>query len=220
MPTWARWVFGVVIAATTVAAPVGYYRSSYVQMKRLRVVTDGKLYRCGQLPADGFREAFRRYGIKCVVNLQEEAKDPHIPRTWVDSWMGEKHVLESELCRRSGVKYVTLDGGILDSPNQAPGTRPVVIDEFLELLDDPTNYPILIHCKAGLHRTGLFTAIYRMEKEQRTKAEAVRELRANGFGTFGATDGNAYLVRFIDQFEPGLRRGVKQATATRPVGKQ
>jgi tyrosine-protein phosphatase SIW14 len=216
MAKWARWAFGVAIVAAIVGVPFGYYRSSYVQAKRLRVVTEGKLYRCGQLPAEGFREAFQRYGIKCVVNLQEEARDPHIPQTWSDSWMGRSHVLESEVCRTQGVKYVSLDGGVLDRADQAPGTRPAVIEDFLEILDDPTNYPILIHCKAGLHRTGLLTAVYRMEKEHRSKAEAVRELRANGFGTFGATDGNAYLVRFIDQFEPGVRRGVKQANATRP----
>ncbi len=217
MPKWARWAFGIVVAVAIVGVPVAHYRSSYVHAKRLRVVADGKLYRCGQLPADGFRDAFRRYGIRCVVNLQEEAKDPHIPQTWLDSWKGEKHVLESELCRQHGVKYVSLDGGVLDHPDQAPGTRPPVIDEFLELLDNPANYPMLIHCKAGLHRTGLLTAVYRLEMQRRSKADAVRELRANGFGTYGATDGNAYLVRFIEQFEPGVRRGVKQVN-TRPGG--
>jgi hypothetical protein len=218
MPKWARWAFGIVLVIAVVGVPFAHYRASYVQAKRLRVVADGKLYRSGQLPADGFREAFQRYGIRCVVNLQEEAKDPHIPRTWHDSWAGEKHVLESEVCKAHGVRYVALDGGVLDRADQPPGTRPAVIDDFLEILDEPANYPILIHCKAGLHRTGLLTAVYRMEKEHRSKADAVRELRANGFGTFGATDGNAYLVRFIDEFEPGVRRGARQANATRPAG--
>jgi hypothetical protein len=45
-----------------------------------------------------------------------------------------------------------------------------------------------------------------MEYEGRTPARAVEELRANGFGTFAATDGNVYLDRFILRFERGVRR--------------
>ena len=50
------------------------------------------------------------------------------------------------------------------------------------------------------------TAIYRMDKEHRSKDQAVRELRANGFGTFAATDGNVYIKRYVSDFEPGARR--------------
>jgi protein tyrosine/serine phosphatase len=100
-----------------------------------------------------------------------------------------------------------LDGGVLDEPGQDTGSRPQVIEEFIEILNDPESYPILIHCKAGLHRTGLMTAIYRMEKEKRSTAEAVRELRANGFGTFGATDGNEYIRRYFLPPEIPVRKG-------------
>jgi hypothetical protein len=208
MLRWGRWVLGVLVAAAVVAVPFGYYRATYVQTKRLRVVTEGKFYRSGQLPADGFRHAFQRYGIRTVVNLQEEAKDPLIPADWLDGWRGRAGIRESDLCRQHGVVYVSLDGGVLDHPGQDPGSRPAVIDEFLTILDDPAKYPppVLIHCKAGLHRTGLLTAVYRMEYEGWSKDRAVRELRANGFGTFQATDGNVYLDRFIIRYEPGVRR--------------
>jgi hypothetical protein len=153
------------------------------------------------MPADGFRDAFRLYGIKCVVNLQEEARDPLIP----ESWQGRARVRESDVCRAMGVKYIALDGGVLDHPEREPGTRPKVIDDFLAVMDDPANHPVLVHCMAGLHRTGLLTAIYRMEYENWSTAEAVRELRANGFGTFAATDGNEYVERFVLKFERGVR---------------
>jgi protein tyrosine phosphatase (PTP) superfamily phosphohydrolase (DUF442 family) len=199
MAVWLRWVCGAAVAAFVVGVPAAYYRASYAHAKRLRVVTDGKVYRCGQLTAEGFREAVRRYDIKTIVNLQEEARDPLIP----ERWQAKPSVRESEVCTELGVKYVALDGGVLDHPGQDPGSRPKVIDDFLALVKDPANQPVLFHCKAGLHRTGLIAAVYRMECEGRTKAEAVRELRANGFGTFAATDGNDYINRFIVDFIPG-----------------
>lgn len=202
MRTWVRWVLGVVVAAVVIAAPAAYYRHSYDHAKRLRVVTPGKLYRSGQLNAAGFSEAFDRFAIKTVVNLQEENRDPLLP----EHWRGKPAVRESEVCKAHGVRYVVLDGGVLDHPGQDPGSRPKVIDDFLSVMDDPSNHPVLIHCKAGLHRTGLVTAVYRMEYEGRTAARAVEELRANGFGTFAATDGNVYLDRFILRFERGVRR--------------
>jgi protein tyrosine/serine phosphatase len=192
----------VVVAAVLIAAPATYYRATYDHAKRLRVVTPGKLYRCGQLNAAGFAEAFDRFSIKTVVNLQEENRDPMLPVRW----QGKPTVRESEVCKAHGVKYVVLDGGVLDHPGQDPGSRPKVIDDFLAVMDDPANHPVLIHCKAGLHRTGLITAIYRMEYEHRSPAQAVEELRANGFGTFAATESNVYLDRFILRFERGVRR--------------
>ena len=30
-------------------------------------------------------------------------------------------------------------------------------------MDDPDSYPVLIHCNAGLNRTGVMVAVYRME---------------------------------------------------------
>jgi protein-tyrosine phosphatase len=127
-----------------------------------------------------------------------------------EAWMGKPRVLESDLCKSLGIHYVSLDGGELVPPDAAPGDRPKAIDEFLKILDDPTSYPVLIHCKAGLHRTGLMTAIYRMEYEHWTTAAAVREMRANGFGDFACTSENVYIAQFVQSY----RRGIRIAAAT------
>ena len=201
MLRWARGVLGVLVAAAAVGGPVAYYRATYAHAKRLRVVTDGTLYRSGQLTADGFRDAVRRFGIKTVVNLQEEARDPRIP----ERWQSARFTTESTVCRELGVRYVPLDGGVLDDPGREPGGQPKVIDDFYAVMNDRANYPVLIHCKAGLHRTGLIAAVYRMEYEGRTPEQALRELKANGFGTFAATDGNEYLKRFIFAYRPTPR---------------
>lgn len=196
------WVLGALVVAVILGAPGLYYRATYEHGRRLRVVADGVLYRCGQLPAAGFRDAHRKYGFKTVINLQEESPDPLLPL----AVFRKPTIRETEVLAELGAKYVCLDGGVLDNPGLAPGSRPAVIDEFLEIMDKAENHPVLIHCKAGLHRTGLMVAIYRMEYEGRSAGDAMEELKANGFGTFAATDGNAYIQRYITEFKKGVRR--------------
>ena len=203
------WILGLLIAAIVLGLPGLHYRYTYEQSKRLRVVTDGKFYRSGQLPASGFRDASRRYGIKTVINLQEEARDPLIP----ERAFAKPSVRQSDVLAGIGVNAISLDGGVLEDDPQ-PGSRPAVIDEFLELIDGIRDtywnhnipHPILIHCKAGLHRTGLLTAIYRLEYEDRTLPEVIEELKANGFGTYAATGANDYVKRFLLDYQKGVRR--------------
>lgn len=203
MPTWGRWVLGVLVAAVVLGVPAAYYRSDYTNRKRFRVVTPGMFYRSGQFTASGLRDIIRGRGIRTVVNLQEENTDPYMP----EEWLSRPHVRETEVCRELGVNYYTLFGGEAMTPDEfAAGKRPQAIDQFLRILDDPANYPVLLHCKAGLHRTGAFTAIYRMEKEHWAPAAAMQELRANGFGTFAATTGNVYIVQYVAGYTPGVRR--------------
>lgn len=204
MPTVGRWVLGILVALVALGAPAAYYRSNYTNYKRFRVVTPGKFYRSGQFTASGLRAIVREAGIRTVINLQEENVDPFMP----EEWLSKPQTRESELCRELGVNYVALFGGQVVSPEEsAKGKRPAVIDEYLRILDDPKSYPVLLHCKAGLHRTGLMTAIYRMEYEKVSPGRAMEELRANGFGTFAATTANVYIAQYIDRYQRGLRTG-------------
>ena len=62
--------------------------------------------------------------------------------------------------------------------------------------------PILLHCKAGLHRTGRLTAIYRIEFHGWSPGEALRELRANGYGYVAASEADDFVVQFIQNYKP------------------
>ena len=197
MPAWLRWVLGVVVVAIIVGGPFALYRADYAHAKRLREVTPGRFYRSGQMTAAGFREAFEKYHIKSVINLQHENPDPLVP----ENWLGKPTITESQVCKDNGVKYFLLTPDILPEPNSVD-KEPPVVEAFRKILDDPSNYPVLIHCKAGLHRTGRLTAIYRMEYEDWSHAAAVRELRANGFGYSAVHDGDPYVVQFVQNYKP------------------
>ncbi len=61
------------------------------------------------------------------------------------------------MCARLGVRYVFMPPALIHR-KQVPEHRPETIDEFLKLMDDPESYPVLLHCRAGLHRTGVLVA--------------------------------------------------------------
>lgn len=185
-----------------VGVPLIHYRATYAHAKRLRVVTPGKFYRCGQLTASGLREAIDLYKIKLVINLQYEDVDPALPE-WYFSLHSE--ISESKLCEQLGVRYFFLN---FDLPprDRAVTEQPQVIGEFQKLLDDPNSYPVLLHCKAGLHRTGLLTAVYRMEYEHWPTRDAMRELKVNGFGDWAATSADGYVYAFVELYQPRWRK--------------
>jgi tyrosine-protein phosphatase SIW14 len=204
------------LLAVIIAVPWVDFRAGYAHHKRFREVAPGVLYRSGQLTAAGFRDAVARAGIRTVINCQNELPghdlfaDPHVAL----SFWNKRTVRESALCRDLGVKYVHVEPDI-QSNRTDPAARPEVIDRFLAVLDDPANRPVLLHCKAGLHRTGVLAAVYRMEYEGWDPLAAVTELKANGFGDTAATAANDYIRQYIVNYRPRYRDG--PCVATNPV---
>ncbi len=180
----------VALALVTIGLPVGYYRYLYNKEKRVRVVTEGKVYRCGQLTKAGFEEVIQRYGIRTLINLQDEDPDPNLGH-------GLK---ESEFCRQMGVQYVYLP------PQLVPEGEPVTIEKFLEVCDDKNAYPILLHCKAGLHRTGTMAAFYRIEYEGWTPDAAIDELITCGFSLKQCHLKNPYIKNYLLDYQPRSKK--------------
>jgi protein tyrosine phosphatase (PTP) superfamily phosphohydrolase (DUF442 family) len=176
----------VALAVLTFGIPIGYYRYWYNREKRVRVVTPGKVYRCGQLTKAGFTDVIQRYGIHTIINLQDEDPDPNLGR-------GD---LESEFSKQQGVRYYWL------APQLVAQGEPDTIEKFLEICDDKNAYPILLHCKAGLHRTGTMVAFYRIEYEHWTPEEAISELLTNGFSLKQSSNKNPYIKNYLTEYQP------------------
>jgi hypothetical protein len=206
MPASARWLMTLTVAALVMVVPYLAYRWEYTHAKRLREVTPEVFYRSGEMTADGFTEAVQRYHFRTIINLQDEYPDPNL--SW--GYFGGGRIRESELCRRLGVRYVFLPPDLIP-PCEVPEHRPVAIDRFLELLDDPATYPVLIHCRAGLHRTGVMTAVYRMEYQAWTPRQAIEELKANGFGEWPCNSSNDYITQYILTYRP---RGASEGSSS------
>jgi protein tyrosine/serine phosphatase len=174
----------------------------------VREVAPGKVYRSGQLTAEGFTDWVRRLGIKTIIQVQDEFPDPDLNQRF----FGGGTIKETELCRQLDVRYVYLPPDLIGR-NGVPEHRPDAIDKFLAVMDDPKNYPVLIHCRAGLHRTGVLAAVYRMEYDGLSPEEALQELKAHGFGEWPGTSANDYIKQYILTYRRGVRNPLAAAKA-------
>ncbi len=207
IPAFLRWAMGLTIAVLVVGVPVVRYRWVYTHAKRLREVAPGAFYRCGLLTGDGLAEAIQRYKIRTVINLINEEPDPTLSQTYLGG-----QVNESAVCKQNGARFVSLEPDLV--PPNSGSQRPVAIERYLEILDNPKSYPILLHCRAGLHRTGLFTAIYRMECQHWTWLRAWLEMKDNGFGEYNCFADNPYVTQYLLTYQPGIRKAAGKATAS------
>jgi hypothetical protein len=198
-------LIGFVFVAAFTAWTYIYFRSTYTHSKRLREVVPGRVYRSGQLTADGFTDAVRRFGIRTFINVQEDVPNPDLWRSYFD----RSTVKEKALCDQLHVNYVWLTPDLIPAGIENP--RPKVIDDFLAVMDDESAYPVLIHCKAGLHRTGVLTAVYRMQYQGWSPQAAFHELRANGFGEWAASSANEYVDQYILRYQPRRPLGLRAA---------
>jgi hypothetical protein len=78
-------------------------------------------------------------------------------------------------------------------------------------MDDPANRPVLVHCRAGLHRTGTLAALYRMEYEHWSLDQALQELLENGFGMRECTSRNQYILQYLLIYRPRDRNTFSSA---------
>ena len=129
-----------VLLIGALGAGAGYYqkRSSY----RFTTITKGQVYQSGAMPPEVLKDKIQQYGIQTVIDFRRP---------------GDKVNAEHAALTQLGVKYFNLSSG------QIPEDE--VVDAFLEIMDHHEYQPVLIHCKHGIGRAVLFSAIYRIEYE-------------------------------------------------------
>lgn len=108
------------------------------------VVEPGRVYRCAQ-PGEDLEQTARERGIRSILNLRGGSEDDEFYRT------------EVQVADRLNLDFYDLPLSATRRPSRG---------ELLRLLDvlDRCRYPLLIHCKSGADRTGLATALYRLQK--------------------------------------------------------
>ncbi len=166
-----RFLPGALIAFALVLVPCQYARVREHNLRNFRVVQDGVLYRSAQLSPAGLERVIHDYGIRTVVNFRdvEEGKWSEPPAPW-----------EEGLCTRLGINYHRMPLRVwAEQDGVVPADENV--KKFLAIMADPKNHPVLVHCFRGVHRTGCYCAIFRMECQGWSNADAMEELKALGY---------------------------------------
>jgi tyrosine-protein phosphatase SIW14 len=185
----------VATAAAVAGTPFLYRSWQSVRYRNLRVVEPGRLYRSGQMTPVGFAAVFREYGVRTVVSFRDTRDDGREP----------EDAAERAVCAEYGVRFESFP-----KADWSPGPDGVVsgdrnVSRWLTLLRDPaTEYPVLMHCFAGIHRTGAYCAAYRLECGW-GYADVVAEMEAAGTRRTTFADN---LRAYLKGYKPGRMTGV------------
>lgn len=180
------------IVLLAIGVPWLYAHYGQKQMRNFHIVRDGVLYRSGQMTVSGVQRAIHDYGIKTVVTLRD-ADDPRDPPPDLE---------EERYCKGQGIKYVRIRPRNWWAPD---GSIPAEkgIKKFREVMDHADNHPVLVHCFAGVHRTGAYVAVYRMEYEHWSNDKAIREVHAGGYRHL---DEELDVLEFLETYQPRWKR--------------
>ncbi len=101
-------------------------------------IVSPSLYR-GPQPSGEDLKHLKEGGLRSVINLRAESQESAL------------------ICMGLGLRYyhIPVEDWTIPTADQ--------IEEFLRILDDPANCPALVHCYAGVGRTGLFVSCYRVK---------------------------------------------------------
>jgi predicted protein tyrosine phosphatase len=158
------------IIGLTVLAIVLIFVAKYVYDMNINhnfeTITEGKVYKSGVIPPNEIKDYVQKYHIKSIVDLRfpgtnDLINNPEIP--------AELTAEREAVAKIDGVNY--FNNGSAQVPKQEN------LDRFFKIMDNPANYPVLIHCYHGVGRAEMYSALYRIEYEHFTNEQARHGVR-------------------------------------------
>ncbi len=182
-----------IVTAVTAKVPVSAQEAGYVHAAvhnlcyaslcaygfkdNFRIGVPGVLYRANTLPPESLAKYIDEYGIKSVVNLRGKLSDAQ----W---WQDENTVTQEHGAAMYNVELLA---------HEYP--PPKELERLLEIFDT-AQQPLMVHCFAGVDRTGTASALWFLEKEGRTLKEALKQLSFLYYGHWGLVYSNT-MRRFV-----------------------
>ena len=152
---------------------------------------DDRLFRGAQPPLSAL-PGLRALGVNTVVRLNGEGADVAAEKKQVESL---------------GMRFVNLPW----SGTGLPTHEQVVA--FLALLHDDPDAKVFVHCRFGADRTGVFVALYRLEFNHWTVAQALAEMKQFHYHHFLLP----HLESYVESFPSGISADAELAKFQLPV---
>lgn len=149
-------------------------------------ISPGILYRSAQPDAGGYRSLLDR-GIKSIVSFRRETGDT-----------------TREVLSRGFRNYLWLD--IEDETNPTDAQA----EQFLDFVTDSRNWPVLIHCKVGVGRTGTLAALVRYAVDGWSMDAAIEEAKLYRGGVELVRSQTDWLKQWASKHPPACHRPVSR----------
>jgi protein tyrosine phosphatase (PTP) superfamily phosphohydrolase (DUF442 family) len=169
----------VVLAVVAIEARSVYFGRNWHEL------LPGRIYRCAQLSGADLADELQRHGIRTIVNLRGTC----VGFPWYDA--------EARTTGALGISQedVTLSATRLPAPDE--------VRRFIEVLEH-TEYPIVLHCRQGVDRTGMMSAAALLLLTDTTPDQARRQLGPRfGHVPVGPT---RVMTRFLEIYDEWLRQ--------------
>jgi protein tyrosine/serine phosphatase len=181
----------VVIAALSLAAASSAQPNGPAPIANIHIDNFGKIndnyYRGAQPDGQDYAD-LAALGVRTVIDLTKDGRPD-----------------EQGMVERAGMKFYRIELTTSDRPADT------AIARFLELVNNPANQPVYVHCQGGRHRTGAMTAVYRMSQDGWSSDQAYAEMRQFNFEGF---PGHPTLKKFVYAYYTDLSRSPAAAKPT------
>jgi protein tyrosine/serine phosphatase len=161
---FAAFLSAVAIAAPAIAQTTTPIPAATASLSRIHIGNFGRIndnyFRGAQPKGTDYRD-LAAIGVKTVIDLQADGPSN-----------------EAGAVKSAGMNFIRIGMTTTKAPTETQVTQ------FLEIVNNPANQPVFVHCAGGRHRTGTMTALYRMTNEAWTPAQAYNEMKQYRFEGF------------------------------------
>ena len=179
--------FFAALTAISVNAQTDASQFQHIKIKNFGQM-DTHYFRGGQPKEKDYKD-LAALGVNTIVDLRN------------DPTKYEKPSAES-----LGMRYINIPMDDAEYPSKATITR------FLEVINDPANGKMFVHCKGGKHRAGVTGAVYRFTKYGWNYDQAYAEMLKFNFDT---SWGRKVMKTFVQEYAAKMKaNGVGAAAAT------
>jgi tyrosine-protein phosphatase SIW14 len=165
------------IAQTAITPAV----SSAAPLSRIHIGNFGKVndnYFRGSQPNGSDYRDLAAIGVKTVIDLQLDGPSK-----------------EANDAKAAGMNFFRIGLTTSKAPTDAQ------VQQFFEIVTNPANQPVYVHCAGGRHRTGTMTALYRMTFDGWNAAQAYTEMKQYHFEGF---PDHPVLRSYVYAYKPAL----------------